>query len=41
LITIEEANFFDGKVSERKGTKEDLNIIGYFNPNKKRWQKEN
>ena len=34
-VTIKEANFKHGKITERHGTTADLMIIGYFNPNYK------
>lgn len=37
-IVIEEANYKYGKITQRQGSKEDLKIVGYFNPNKKHWQ---
>ena len=38
LITIIEANYRAGKITQRYGTKEKLKILGFFNPQKKRWQ---
>lgn len=32
-ITIQEANYRYGKITERCGTEHDLKIVGYFNPN--------
>ena len=37
-ITIEEANFDFGKITERTGNRSELKIEGFFNPEKKRWQ---
>lgn len=31
-ITIKEANFKTGKITQRHGTEKDLKIIGYFHP---------
>jgi hypothetical protein len=31
-ITIKEANFKYGKITERHGTEKDLKIVGYFKP---------
>lgn len=38
-ITIEEANFVRNKITIRTGTKEELKIVGFFNPQKKKWNK--
>ena len=32
-LTIEEANYKYGKITQRHGNTSDLKIIGYFNPN--------
>jgi hypothetical protein len=34
-IVIQEANYKFCKITERQGTKKELKILGYFNPNKK------
>jgi hypothetical protein len=33
-ITIKEANYKAGKITERHNTEKDLKILGYFDPNK-------
>lgn len=33
-ITIQEANYKIGKITERHGIEKELKILGYFNPNK-------
>ena len=37
VLTINEANWIKGAITERTGKKEDLKIIGFFNPQKKHW----
>lgn len=34
-ITIKEANYRTGKITERHGQEKDLKVLGYFEPNKK------
>ncbi len=35
IITIKEANYKTGQITERSGTASELKIVGYFNPNPK------
>lgn len=41
FITILEANFLMGKITERIGKMKELKILGFFNPEKKKWNKKN